>query len=249
MNPDKILKNIAREASPDSKFKKELWLTLNTKTKELYPGAKFGFFASPAFKYAIPLVIVLFSVLGTGAYAYESPNITESHPLYSVKQGIETVEGKFKFSSETKAEFHLKMMGKRTEEAKKLGEKNQYNNQTLKNIFKELDLSLEQIQEIRQTAKKQSLAQALGKTDADSLKHLEQLIERLPEKSQTEIKQLISEQALNLEKKLESLDEEERKFFEQNIEQRENMTKKKKEPPRRPPKKLIKDKPESVKTI
>lgn len=246
MNLEKTLKNLARIATPDSKFKKELWLTLDNKAKELYSGVKFGFFNRPAFKYAIIPLVVLFSILGTGAYAYESPSITEDHPLYSVKQGIEIVESKFKFSAESKAEFHLKMMERRLAENKKLGEKGQYQGQTLKNIFNELDLSLEQIQEIQQTAKKQSLAQALGETDAKSLEHLEQLIEQLPEEIQAEIKQLISEQAERLKKKLESLDEEERKLFEQNIEKRGNMTKKKKEPLQKPPKKPIKNKPQST---
>lgn len=34
-------------------------------------------------------------LMGTGVYAYESPNVGEGHPLFPVKRGIEQVEGAF----------------------------------------------------------------------------------------------------------------------------------------------------------
>ena len=240
MNPNKILKNLSQKAAPDSKYKKKLWLSLDTKAKDIDPGVKFGFFARPAFKYAVvPVVIIFFFILGTGAYAYQSTEVTVEHPLYSVKQGLENVEGRFKFSPEAKANFHLKMMNRRIEEAKKLGQNNQYNNQTLKKIFQELDLSLGQTQEIEKTTKRQSLVEALGKTDEENLEHLEKLLEQLPTETQAEIEQMITEQTKNLEGKLESLDKKERQLFEQSLQQRKNMIKKKNQPPP-PPKKPIK---------
>ena len=60
--------------------------------------------------------LALFFTVGTGVYAYESPTVSEGHPLYFVKSGLESVRGGFARSPEERAAFHAEMMERRLEE-------------------------------------------------------------------------------------------------------------------------------------
>ncbi|MBI4592519.1 hypothetical protein HY733_03680 [Candidatus Uhrbacteria bacterium] len=60
--------------------------------------------------------LVLFFTMGAGVYAYESPEVTEGHPLYFVKAGIETIRERTTVSPEARAEFHAQMMERRLAE-------------------------------------------------------------------------------------------------------------------------------------
>jgi hypothetical protein len=59
---------------------------------------------------------VLVFTLGVGSFAYASPSVTDSHPLYAVKSGMELVEEKIHRSPESKARYHAKMMQRRIAE-------------------------------------------------------------------------------------------------------------------------------------
>lgn len=73
---------------------------------------------SPHFRFATVGVAALVLVfgMGTGVYAYESPNVVDGHPLYFVKAGIEQVEERAMITPEMKARFHAKMMSRRLNE-------------------------------------------------------------------------------------------------------------------------------------
>ncbi|MBI4257307.1 hypothetical protein HY626_04610 [Candidatus Uhrbacteria bacterium] len=60
--------------------------------------------------------LVLFFGMGAGVYAYESPQVTEGHPLYFVKSGLESIQGGFARSPEARAQFHAEMMERRLAE-------------------------------------------------------------------------------------------------------------------------------------
>lgn len=61
--------------------------------------------------------LVLFFTVGTGVYAYESPEVTEGHPLYFVKSSLEFVQRGVARSPEARAQFHAQMMERRLTEA------------------------------------------------------------------------------------------------------------------------------------
>lgn len=61
--------------------------------------------------------LMLFFAVGTGVYAYESPEVSEGHPLYFVKSGLESIRERAALSPEARAEFHAEMMGRRLAEA------------------------------------------------------------------------------------------------------------------------------------
>lgn len=66
---------------------------------------------------AVGLVsLLIFFSVGTAVYAYESPDVTEGHPLHFVKTGIEGVQKSLARSPEARAEFHARMMERRIEE-------------------------------------------------------------------------------------------------------------------------------------
>jgi len=60
--------------------------------------------------------LVLFFGMGAGVYAYESPQVTEGHPLYFVKSGLESIRGGLSRSPEARAQFHTEMMERRLTE-------------------------------------------------------------------------------------------------------------------------------------
>ena len=60
--------------------------------------------------------LVLFFTMGAGVYAYESPEVTEGHPLYFVKSGLEYVRGGLARTPENRAKFHSEMMERRLQE-------------------------------------------------------------------------------------------------------------------------------------
>lgn len=60
--------------------------------------------------------ILGFTAIGTGAYAYSNPEITEGTTLYPVKQAIEKVEERIKITQEGKAKFYIKKMERREAE-------------------------------------------------------------------------------------------------------------------------------------
>lgn len=62
-------------------------------------------------------VLLVFGA-GAGAYAYESPQVVEGHPLYPMKTGLERAEAAIATGSpERAAAFHAKMVERRIEEA------------------------------------------------------------------------------------------------------------------------------------
>jgi|GEM_PF-5326462 len=68
------------------------------------------------------LAVILTCGGGVGVYAYSSPDVTVMHPLYPIKQGLESTEIYFAPTPRTKAEVQLKHAGRRMEEMKNIGE-------------------------------------------------------------------------------------------------------------------------------
>ena len=81
----------------------------------MYPETSFH---SSSFRWSavgLTALVVVFT-MGTGVYAYESPEVVEGHPLYQVKQSIESVEKSLARTPEARAEFHSRMMERRISE-------------------------------------------------------------------------------------------------------------------------------------
>jgi len=90
--------------------------------------------------------IVFFS-LGTGVYAYESPSVTEGHPLNIVKQNLERAEGWLANNPEARVRFHAKMMDRRMNEARFAGLGNEKADALLAAAAEQLDMSTADLRE------------------------------------------------------------------------------------------------------
>ena len=76
---------------------------------------------APRFRFATVgiVVFVLLFGMGTGVYAYGSPEVVEGHPLHFMKSGIEKAEETVMVTPAMKARFHSKMMSRRLDEGER----------------------------------------------------------------------------------------------------------------------------------
>lgn len=115
----KILYNLwkAKNASgPSRLFKNNLWHELEQSIPCEIPRR----YQQAWFKWSMIGAVCLFVVssLGTGVYAYNSPEVTENTPLYAVKQAIERLEEVTKFTPVAKEKFIKKEISRREAEKK-----------------------------------------------------------------------------------------------------------------------------------
>ena len=95
----------------DKRFKRDLWCKLSQELPKQAMSYKLKFAA-------IGTMAMLLLVGATSVYAYDSPEVSGGHFLHPIKEGIERFEGKVHAGKpEGRAGFHLKMMGRRLDEA------------------------------------------------------------------------------------------------------------------------------------
>lgn len=138
------LKKLRREATPSDAFKDALLQRIVGAPAKVTPGIGGKY---PALNWAavgVAVVVLVFG-MGTGVYAYESPDVVDGHPLYFVKQKLEDVEGRFATTSEARAHFHAKMMERRMSEAERIAEDQEKLGAVLESAADELDLTVEEL--------------------------------------------------------------------------------------------------------
>jgi len=96
----------------------QLWSTLSEAFDKEYSDTPV---CSHKFRFASAglLAIILMTTMGTGVYAYESPDVVDGHIFYPIKAGIENMEERFARSPEARAAFHAKMMSRRLSEGER----------------------------------------------------------------------------------------------------------------------------------
>ncbi len=102
-------------------FKRELEKSLLTRYDELYGKPSFWrqYVLARATRVFVTSAVGV-SMLGTSAYAYNSPEVTEGSVLYPIKIGIEKIEETTKVSTESKVKFIIKKAERREAEKKVL---------------------------------------------------------------------------------------------------------------------------------
>ena len=112
---------------PSREFRSALWNKLDNAWQEIYQPKVF-WYQMPVFKYSLATLVVLIfvSTTGVGAYAYNSPKVTEGTRLYGIKKTIERVEEKVveRRRPEVQAKFYLKQIKRREREKARLVRKN-----------------------------------------------------------------------------------------------------------------------------
>lgn len=147
------LKRLRREATPSDAFKDALLSRI--------VGAPVPRFAFRFAAVGMAVVVLVFG-MGTGVYAYESPDVVSGHPLYFVKQKIEDVESQFATTAEARAYFHAKMMERRMSEAERIVEQQEKLEAVLESAADELDQSVEELRgELKDHPKRRAIIERL----------------------------------------------------------------------------------------
>jgi hypothetical protein len=109
------LKKLGNSVRMSKTNRAQLWSTLSEAFDEEYSDIPV---CSHRFRFASAglLAIVLMTTMGTGVYAYESPDVVDGHVFYPIKSGIEQMQKSFARSPEARAEFHANMMNRRLNE-------------------------------------------------------------------------------------------------------------------------------------
>ncbi len=104
-----------RSASPSFVFKAVLRKDLHKVWDAAYGSPRWYEF--PLIHKAVSMAVVALLLTGAAsAYAYNSPEVTEGTPLYSIKEALEDVEEITKITPEAKAKFYLKKIERREAE-------------------------------------------------------------------------------------------------------------------------------------
>ncbi len=129
------------------------------------------------------LALVLAVCTGTGAYAYQSPEVTVGTPLYPVKKVLEKVEEKLQTTPTKKAEFDLKKIARREEEVTVL-ERRQKQTVAVEREINKIEKHLADLERVNERAIKlgQSAAITDEKLQQKIKQRLELRVERLEKK-------------------------------------------------------------------
>jgi len=124
----------------DKRFKRDLWCKLSNELPKQSMSYKLKFAA-------IGSLALLLLAGGTSVYAYESDEVSQGHILHPIKEGIERFEGKLRQGKpEGRAGHHLKMMGRRLDEANHQ-EMEDRREQLLTTAAEELDMTVEELKD------------------------------------------------------------------------------------------------------
>ena len=108
---------IKKDLNPSSQFKRELGASLSRRFDELHANHSVWHRIVVA---KVTRIIIASSVgvsmVGTGAYAYNSPDVTVGTTLYPIKIGMENIVESTKTTPEAKAKFLLKKIERREAE-------------------------------------------------------------------------------------------------------------------------------------
>lgn len=119
-SPKTQLKKINTQTAPGRQFKRELWVKLDQGFNCVYPTA----IVSWRRIIAIPVAsFCLVIVMGTGTYAYASPNVAEGDALFTIKRGLESVESRFHPSEEAQEKYERRIIRRRIQEGEILRNK------------------------------------------------------------------------------------------------------------------------------
>lgn len=108
---------IKKSLTPSRVFKAGLFKKLSF-VWDTTNNVKHAWYQTALFKHAAGFasVVLMAGSVGTGAYAYTSPEVTEGSVLYPIKEKLENIEEKIQITPEAKAKFYLKKIQRREAE-------------------------------------------------------------------------------------------------------------------------------------
>jgi len=176
----------------------------------MYPGTQ-RLVSRPAA--VITAVVLVMLGIGTGAYAYESPEVVEGHPLHFLKANIENIEGRIKFSPEDKAQWHLKMQDRRMAEAEYFTQKNDFRKPLFEQGMNQMDQGLQVMAQIEVKEQRQAMLKNLSEMEQARIRMLQDIKPQLSEYSQEMIDRLIAEHTRRMQEQIKLLEVDEQIEF------------------------------------
>lgn len=143
---EQLLHSMAQEAKPDKGFEKMLQHKLKMRfaakyNKEAHPQSRSFWSSFLRFKLQVSTALVLMIFTSTTIYAYNSDGVTNGHILYPLKRSVEKVEEIFVDSPEEKTDYYNRMAERRIRELDYLGERGEFDEETIIEADKLLSLA------------------------------------------------------------------------------------------------------------
>lgn len=141
---------LRRQAHPERTFERALWLKLSADFDATYPMSDRRLHWKLA---TVPVVVVVVVFLaGTGVYAYDSPSVSQGHPLFVMKRGMEEVHRVMIVDGQARQQFQLmithRRMAEMQERAQQIPQELRFQIQQVQQSIDYMDLSPEQKQEL-----------------------------------------------------------------------------------------------------
>ncbi len=174
----RLLKKYAARVQAPRSFTAALWARLSGRYDQRY-GTRPS--RVPALRFAAAGVSALALVfgMGTGVYAYQSPEVTEGHPLHGLKRAMENVEGRLAMNADARAHFHAKMMDRRLKEAESLDDGQEVRVPLMERAADELGMTVEELKaDLRNKETRKDIVNELKESNGRYLKQLRRLSNR-----------------------------------------------------------------------
>lgn len=214
---------LRHKASPSRQFRSALWYKLSEHYESLYPAPRVFAWRFLVMKYSVAAVVVLLVVasVGTGAYAYDNPDVNEASLLYPIKKTIEKVQGKLVQGPEARAKFQLKQMQRRQAEIDRLQAEQKQFEATIAAFNKAEEEVLADTENVTSDDFKGIMIQKVTEANLAHLQKLQDVKEALPPELQPRLDAVITTQSQRMEKKLDNLQDKQDKFLEKQLEKLE----------------------------
>lgn len=182
-----MLKKLNKEVTPGKFYSLKLRLKLRSKAYAL--GWRHATAGMNRWKAAgaFSLVMVLLTG-GLGTYAYASPEVTVDHPLYPVKQGLESAEEFFAGDAGAHAKVQMRHAMRRMDEMEKLADRMEQSDQpdtdeedvrlTMQMMQEHMKNSLDSAANEEKVDDAEDVIQAMHDNFSDVEKHLDMMNER-----------------------------------------------------------------------
>ena len=189
---------IKRSLTPDRLFKVSLFKKLSAVWDSTY-NVKYAWYQTVLFKHAagFAMLIVMVGGLGTGAYAYSSPQVSHGSVLYPIKENLENLEENMQTTPEAKAKFYLKKIQRRERELEVVKQKN--DKKKLKIIGKQIEQTENRLENTEKDLEEAS------STDNNLKIEVKNRIEKSLEKRKQRMEKRLEEEKQNKFKTEESL--------------------------------------------
>lgn len=225
-----ILHQLRKKAAPTMEFRSALFYKLSERYDALYQNQNVLLENRSRIlilRYAAAaLSIILVLSISTGVYAYNSPQVNESSPLYKIKIGMEKIEKRIARNPEKKASVALKQMQKRKQEIKVLQAENKSFEATLASFNQAQESILVETDNVTSEEIRGILVQKINKENEDIMDYLEKSRMQLPPVApvaQKHIEILIQKQNERVERILENIKKQQEKILEKNLEKMEKI--------------------------